>query len=102
MQSDSGTNFVGANNELNLCIKQLDQTKLHKFSIHQNIEWIFNPLASPWMEGVWKSLIKSVKTRLKAIVKDCIFTDESLQTFFWEVESVLHGVESLGFLSGIP
>ena len=79
MQSDNGTNFVGAYNELNLCIKQLD------------LEWIFNPPASPWMGGVWESLVKSVKTRLKAIVKDHIFTNESLQTFLCEVESVLNG-----------
>ena len=75
MQSDNDTNFVGANNELNLCIKQLDQTKLHKFSNHQNIEWIFNHPASPWMWRVWESLVKSVKTGLKAIVKDRTFTD---------------------------
>ena len=91
MRSDNGTNFVGANNELNLCIKQLDQIRLHKFSNHKNIEWIFNPPTSPWMGGVWESLVKSVKTGLKAIVKDRIFTDESLETFLCEVESVLNG-----------
>ena len=47
MQSDNDTNFVGANNELNRCIKQLDQIKLHKFSNHQNLEWIFNPPTIP-------------------------------------------------------
>ena len=96
MRSDNGTNFVGANNELNLCIKQLDQTKLHNFSNHQIIGWIFNPPASPWIGGVWESLVKSVKTGLKAIVKDRIFTDESLQTFLCEVESVLT-LSSRGF-----
>ena len=91
MRSDNGTNFVGANNELNLCIKQLNQIKLHKFSNHQNPEWIFNPPASPWMGGLRESLVKSVKTGLKAIVKDSIFTDENLQIFLCEVESVLNG-----------
>ena len=91
MRSDNVTNFVGANNELNLCIKQLDQIKLHKFSNHQNPEWIFNPPASPWMGGLRESLVKSVKTGLKAIVKDSIFTDENLQIFLCEVESVLNG-----------
>ena len=43
------------------------------------------------MEGVWKSLVESVKTRLKAIVKYCIFTDESLQAFLCKKESVLNG-----------
>ena len=52
MRYGSGTNFVGANNELNLRIKQLDQIKLQKFNNHQNLEWIFKPPASPWMGEV--------------------------------------------------
>ena len=43
------------------------------------------------MEGVWESLVKSVKTSLKAIIKDQIFTEESLQMFLCEVESILNG-----------
>ena len=82
MRSDNDTNIVGPNNELNLCIKLLDWIKLHKFNNHQNMEHTFNLLASPWTGGVWESLVKSVKTWLKAIVKDRIFTDETLETFF--------------------
>ena len=51
-RSDNDTNFVVANNESNLCIKQPDQIKLHKFGNHQNIEQIFNSHESPWMRGV--------------------------------------------------
>ena len=91
MRSDNGNNFVGANKEINISIKQVDQIKLRKFSNHQNIEWIFNPPASPWMGGVWESSVKLVKTRLKAIVKDRIFTDESFQIYFCKAESVLNG-----------
>ena len=72
-RSDNDTNFVVANNESSLCIKQPDQIKLHKFGNHQNIEQIFNSHESPWMRGVWESLVKSVKTGLKAIVKDIIY-----------------------------
>ena len=42
------------------------------------------------MGGVWESLVKSVKTGLKAIVKDHISTDESLQTFLCEVKAVVN------------
>ena len=90
MRSDNGTNFVGANNELKSCIKQLDQHKIQRFTAQQNIEWIFNPPASPWMGGVWEALVKSVKTSLKAIITDRIFTEESLRTFLCEVESILN------------
>ena len=90
MRSGNDTNFVGPNNELNLCIKQLDQIKLQRFSNHQNLESIFNPPASPWMGEIWESLVKSVKTGLKAILKDRIVTNGSLQIFLCEVESVLN------------
>ena len=48
---DNHTNFVVANNKLNLPIKEIDQNKLHKFSNHQNIECIFNTPASQIMDG---------------------------------------------------
>ena len=102
MRSDNGTNFVGVNNELSLCIKQIDQIKVHKFSKYQNLEWILNPRASPWMGGVWESLVKSVKTGLKPIIKDCIFTDESLQTLLCEVEQVLNGRRLTSISDDIP
>ena len=40
---------------------------------------------------MWESLVKSVKTALKVIIKDRIFTEETLQTFLCEVESILRG-----------
>ena len=102
MRSDNGTNFVGVNNELSLCIKQIDQIKVHKFSKYQNLEWILNLPASPWMGGVWESLVKSVKTGIKTIIKDCIFTDESLQTLLCEVEQVLNGHRLTSISDDIP
>ena len=42
------------------------------------------------MEGAWESLVKSVQTGLEAVVKDRIFTDESLQTFLCEVDAVVN------------
>ena len=39
----------------------------------------------------FQPLVKSVKTGLKAIVKDRIFADESLQTLLCEVKLVLNG-----------
>ena len=81
IRSDNGTNFVGTNNEIKTCLKQLDQVKIKNYMCGKNIKWIFNPPASPWMGGVWESLVKSVKKTLKAIVKDRIFTEDCLYTF---------------------
>ena len=90
IRSDNGTNLVGADNELKLCIKNLNQNQIQHYLCQRNIEWIFNPPASPWMGGVWESLIRSVKRALKVIIRDRLFTEESLYTFICEVESLLN------------
>ena len=46
-----------------------------------------NPPSSPWMGGVWESLVKSVKRSLKVITRDRVFTEESLYMFLCETES---------------
>ena len=42
------------------------------------------------MGGVWKSLVKPVKIRLKEVIKYRIFTDENLGTILSEIQSVLN------------
>jgi len=90
IRSDNGTNFVGAENELKLAVKNIDQNAVVKHLNKFDITWMFNPPISPWMGGVWESLIKSVKRALKAITHDRLFTDEALYTFLCEVESILN------------
>ena len=62
-------------------LKEIDQTLISSELNHYRIEWKFNPPSSPWMEGVWESLVKSVKRSLKVITRDTAFT---------EVESVIN------------
>ena len=47
--SDNGTNFVGANNELSKCLKQLNwnKEKVKNFSAPNKIEWNFQPPSAP-------------------------------------------------------
>ena len=47
--SDNGTNFVGANNELLKCLKQLNWTKekVQNFCAPNEIEWNFQPPSAP-------------------------------------------------------
>ena len=40
------------------------------------------------MSGRWESLVKSVKCSIKVIIRDKLFTEECLSTFFCEVESI--------------
>ena len=88
--SDNGSNFMGGEYELRALVKDLDNKRITQHLNSKNITWKFNPPLSPWMGGSWESLIKSVKRALRAISTDRIFTDETLQTYLCEVESILN------------
>ena len=45
---------------------------------------------SPWMGGIWESLVKSGKRSLKIIIPKKLFTEECLSTFLCEVEAILN------------
>ena len=68
IRSDNGTNFVGASKELKQAIKNIDQNTVNKHLVAKGIKWKFHPLVSPWMGGIWESLVKSAKRSLKAII----------------------------------
>ena len=90
INSDNGTNFVGAERELGDAIKSLDQNRIRKELCSSGITWNFNPPQAPWMGGAWESLVKSSKRALKSIVRDRLFTEEALVTFLAEVEMTLN------------
>lgn len=39
IRSDNGTNFVSANRELKLGVKELNQDKIHRSLMHDDIQW---------------------------------------------------------------
>ena len=92
IRSDNGTNFKGAQKELQVAIAEINIPKVISELVkkHVNFIWTFNPPSSPWMGGAWKALIKSVKRTLKALTHDRLFTEEALHTFICEVESILN------------
>ncbi|WP_253302435.1 hypothetical protein [Wolbachia endosymbiont of Psylliodes chrysocephala] len=88
--SDNGTNFRGADKELQAALKEFDQQKFNdKLSIH-GIQWNFNPATASHMGGVWERLIRTVKTALKTVLKEEVPNEEVLQTLFLEVENIVN------------
>lgn len=88
--SDNGTNFRGADKELRLAIKDIDQSKVTKEMTNVGIEWHFNPPSAPHMGGSWERMVKSVKTSIKAVLKEQVPREETLQTIFAEVENIIN------------
>ena len=63
----NGKTFAGVERELGHALRMLNQKKIHNELIGKNIEWIFSPLLSPWMNGAVAAVVKLTKCRLKAI-----------------------------------
>lgn len=82
IHSDCGTNFVGANRELNSLLKTAAEG--------QGIRWHFNPPSSPHFGGLWESGVKSVKTHMARVIGGQILTYEELNTLAVQIEAVLN------------
>ena len=67
MQSDNGTNFIGAVKEINHGIKNLKCDKITTYINKYQIKWQFNCPLIPRMGGggsCWESLLKTIKRSL--------------------------------------
>jgi hypothetical protein len=78
--SDNGMNFVGAVNELNELVEQLDKDKIQRATSHRNIKWVFNPPGAPHFGGVFEVMVKAAKKALYAVLGNSDITDEELIT----------------------
>ncbi|XP_048483902.1 uncharacterized protein LOC125490011 [Plutella xylostella] len=91
--SDNGTNFVGANKELQEQLKSLSQTDLVRETENYGITWKFIPPGAPHMGGAWERLVRSVKTALAATLNERSPKEEVLHTLLLEVEHVTAQIE---------
>ncbi|XP_055630622.1 uncharacterized protein LOC129771220 [Toxorhynchites rutilus septentrionalis] len=88
--SDRGTNFVGANRELETAYAALNQNELMKEFVTSNTSWVFIPPASPHMGGCWERLIRTVKKNLMAIQVSRKPSDEVLRNMLTEIENTVN------------
>ena len=88
--SDNGTNLVGAEKELRKHIDKWNQSRIHESMLQRNIEWVFNPPSASHFGGIWERQIRTIRKVMVSILKEQTLTDESLQTLFCEVESVIN------------
>lgn len=92
--SDNGSNFVGAKNELKrintLFLDQLELNGIQNYCVNEEIEFKFIPPRSPNFGGLWESSIKLLKTHLKRVTLNKIFTYEEFHTLIIEIEGIIN------------
>ncbi|XP_052892561.1 uncharacterized protein LOC128300513 [Anopheles moucheti] len=94
MQSDNGTNFKGAANELNALYKLLQssqfQNSVQEWSSSSRITWRFIPPRAPHFGGLWEAAVRSMKLHLKRVLGDTSLTYEDMTTLLTEIEGCLN------------
>ena len=107
IQSDQGTNLVGAEKELNLALKRMDNDKIQKILLRGDTNWLVtwkrNPSTAPHMGGVWERQIRSIRSILTTLTSEHgkMLDDESLRTLLVEVECTINSC-TLTFPSSDP
>ena len=88
--SDNVSNFKGAAKEIREQTLNLDQNRLRGFAADREFDWKFGPVDASHWGGVWKRLIKSVRSVLGAILGKEACKPEVLYTAMCEVERILN------------
>ena len=101
MLSDNGSNFIGANKELQELVRQLDQERITKSTANKGVKWYFNPPLAPHFGGAHEAMIKEAKRAVNAILDDADITDEEIMTAFTEAEA-LYNSRPLTYQSANP
>ena len=95
IQSDNGTNFLGADNEMKALFKEMDHQKISKFAIANGFDWVTwkrNVPCASHMGGVWERQIRTVRSVFRSLLKDVAgrLDEDMLRTFMCEAENVVN------------
>lgn len=92
IRCDQGTNFVGAKNELNSALKELDSERLTAFLADKQCDFVLNAPHSSHAGGVWERQIKTVRSVLNATIalSSSRLNDASLRTLFYEAMAIVN------------
>ena len=90
MNSDNGTNFVGAEKELAEYIAAWNKEQIEEHLIQQGIRWKFKPPAAPHFGGVWERLFRSCKKAMYAVLGNRSVTEDVLSTTMCLVQQTLN------------
>ncbi|KAL0828965.1 hypothetical protein ABMA28_003856 [Loxostege sticticalis] len=104
LYSDNGTNFVGANKELQKMIGKAESElseELCKLLTLERTRWHYIVPHGPNFGGLWEAGVRCVKSHLKRVLGDSTLTYEELSTCLAQIEACLNS-RPLTLLSDHP
>ncbi|XP_054872902.1 uncharacterized protein LOC111584426 [Amphiprion ocellaris] len=92
IKCDQGTNFVGAKNELNAALQEVDAERLATFLAKKQCDFVFNAPHASHAGGVWERQIRTVRNVLKSTLSlsPGRLNDASLRTLLYEVAAIVN------------
>ena len=93
--SDNGTNFRGGESEIKVALKRWNSDRIDASLRSRGIQWFFNPPHASHAGGVWERIIRSIRKILRMLLGNQLVDDQTLLTFFGEVEKILNDRQSL-------
>ena len=92
IRSDQGSNFVGAKNEFEKSLKELDNDKINNYLSEQDCDFVFNAPHASHVGGVWERQIRTVRSVLVGVISQSQgrLSDSSLRTLFYEAMAIVN------------
>jgi len=87
--SDCGTNFIGADKQLQILVNSPDGQRTLLKS-RSECQWHFNPPSAPHFGGLWEAAVRSTKRLLLRTMGTHIFSYEEFTTLLTRVEAILN------------
>ncbi|XP_070171009.1 uncharacterized protein [Polyergus mexicanus] len=91
MYSDNGTNFQGADRELNTTFQRLvADPQIHDAIANDNVKWHFIPPSAPHFGGLWEAGVKGLKFHLKRAIGSRTLSQIEFATLLCQIEACLN------------
>ncbi len=91
MYSDCGTNFVGADKELQQYFAEPStQKEISRAVGNDGVTWHFLPPGAPHQGGLWEAGVKSAKFHMRRVIGERTLSKEQFSTLLCEIEAVLN------------
>ncbi|XP_030602936.1 uncharacterized protein LOC115792515 [Archocentrus centrarchus] len=92
IRCDQGSNFVGAKNEMQEALKQVDSNRIITFLAEKQCDFKMHTPHSSHTGGVWERQIRTVRNILRSTASLSLgrMDDASLRTFFYEAMAIVN------------